>query len=254
MSTRLERISGEAKTGVFTGLSRAIGNRAVGVQQTADPVLNIPLEQIDEDPDNARRHFNQESLEALAEGLKRHGQIANATVWRDQATGRYVLVAGHRRLRACRIAGIPTLICVVLPRDTAQELKAEIAFAENVAREDLKPIEVARHWKKLMERWQISGSELARRLGVSQSTVSKRMALLKTDDATQAALETGKVAADVVYRGNAQRRSRGAGKRRSTFVEFDTRNGKGRLKRSGTLEGLIADLQALARDQAREAA
>lgn len=252
MSTRLDRIAGEAEAGVFDGLNRIMGRQP----RASDPLKTtqqIPLDQIDEDPDNARKHFNQESLEALAEGLKRHGQIANATVWRDQATGRYVLVQGHRRFRACRIAGIPTLMCVVLPRDTAQELKAEIAFAENVAREDLKPMEAARHYQRLMDRWQISGSELARRLGVSQATVSRRLSLLNTDEKTQQAVDEGKVAASKVYHAGVEDKPAKA-KRTSRFLEFDTRNGKGRLKRSGTLEGLIADLQALARDQAREAA
>lgn len=260
MRTRLERIADEASGGVFDGLGRAVESRQGQAGEGVEVVRKIPLELIDEDPDNARKHFDAEALAALAEGLSHMGQIQNATVWKDYTTGRYQLVQGHRRFRACRIAKIPTLLCQVLPRDTAEELKAEIAFAENMSRENLKPMEEARHWQRLMDRWQISGAELARRLGVAQSTVAKRLALLKTSGETQKAIEEGRIGATSAYTSKAKKREPKTGedgtkaKRTITFQTFDTRNGKGRLKRSGTLRGLIADLERIAQEEERRAA
>jgi ParB/RepB/Spo0J family partition protein len=205
-------------------------------------VVKVPVGDIDEDADNARKHFDADELTALADGIKRHGQLQPAVGYTDHATGRVQLVAGHRRLRACKLAEIPTLTVMLLPRETAEETKAEIGFAENVARSDLTPRETATHWARLMERWGISGSELARRLGVSQSCVSKKLKLLK-DDAT-ATPAAGKIKTSTTQ----------GEKRKITFTEFNTPNGIGRLKRGGTLRGLIAELEELARSQEPAAA
>lgn len=213
----------------------------LGGTHEAVPVVRVPVGNIDEDPDNARKHFDAEELAALAEGIKRHGQLQPAVGYTDQATGRVQLVAGHRRLRACKLAEIPTLSIMLLPRETAEETKAEIAFAENVARTDLTPRETAAHWARLMERWNINGSELARRLGVTQSCVSKKLKLLKTEPGTAAA---GKLTTSTTQ----------GEKRKINYTEFNTRNGVGRLKRGGTLRGLIAELEELASHQEPAAA
>lgn len=257
MSTRLDRITNGASGGMLSALGRTVADASREPSDPHDKVHRIPLDQIDEDPDNARKHYDEESLKALAEGIRRHGQLQNATCWRDESTGRYVLVAGHRRFRACRLAGIPTLMCMVLPRDAAMETKWEMALAENEARDNLTPLEAARHYQRLIEQWMISGAELARRIGVSQATVSRRLSLLGADADTQQDIDTGKTTATDVY--NARRTPRATtdgtkAKRSSKFLEFNTRNGKGRLKRSGTLRGLIADLELIAQEEERRAA
>jgi ParB/RepB/Spo0J family partition protein len=234
-------------------------SRPATTTQTAKDVFRVPVEAIIPDPENARQYFDEEELQALADNLKRVGQLQNAVAFPEGE--RYTLVAGERRWRACKLAGIPTLNCLVLPRDLALEVRHEMALAENVCRSDLKPTEVAKRWQALMERWNVSGSELAKRLGVAQSTVSKKLGLLKLDAATQAAIDAGQVGEETARR-QAEKPTAGklttsttkGEKRKINYTEFNTRNGVGRLKRGGTLRGLIAELEELARNQEPAAA
>jgi len=137
----------------------------------------------------------------------------------------------------------------VLPRGMAEETRQEMAFAENMARSELKPTEVARHWKTLMERWGITGMELAARIGVSQSTVSKRLALLKTDADTQRAVDAGAVKQSHVVEGT--RRSRRAPKRRAARGVFEVAAGTLKLRRGYTLAQAVAELAGIVNAQAQ---
>jgi ParB/RepB/Spo0J family partition protein len=220
-----------------------------GVLATRD-TFKIPVDQIDPDPENARKSFDGEELAALADDMKRHGQIQNAVAYLEETTNRYRLVAGERRWRACKLAGIPALVCLVLPRQLADEAKAEMAFAENMARADLKPTEVAAHWKVLLSRWQCSTRELAARIGVSQSTISRRLALLQLDTDTQQAVDAGQVHKTHVVEAQRTRRRSRAGRRAPRGVVETVAAGSIRLKRGHTLAGLIAELQAMDTGQA----
>jgi len=241
MSSRMEEILAGAKSGFVADTRSRPGNGS-------PEVVRIPVGSIDPDPDNARKHFDQDELEALAENIRRVGQVQNAVVWHNSATGRYQLVAGERRLRACKLAGVATLVCLVLPRDLADETKREIAFSENMARSQLKPVEVARHWKSLMERWNVSGRELAARIGVAQSTVSKRLALLKLDADTQAAVDAGTVHKTKALAAKSTRRAGGRGPR--GIHEFNS--GVVKVKRGHTLEQLVAEATAALRQERRD--
>jgi ParB family chromosome partitioning protein len=221
-------------------------------------VLRIPVELVDPDPENARTVFDAAELAALADDMKRHGQLQNAVVF--PGAGRFTLVAGERRWRACKLAGINTLTCLVLPRDVALEVRHEMAFAENMCRSDLKPTEVAKRWRALIDRWGVTGVELARRIGVSNTTVSKKLALLKLDAGTQAAIDAGHVGEECARRqANASApsgRGRYAGKRRGranrNVLELAT--GTVRLKRGRTWAALLEELRAAVEAEHREAA
>jgi len=244
-------------------LHQLLAETQTGFQRTATPrelvrdVYRLPVDAIDPDPENARTHFDTEQLQALADDLKRHGQIQNAVVFPNG--DRYTLVAGERRWRACKLAGINTLVCLVLPRNLAMEAREEMAFAENMSRCDLRPTEVAVRWKNLMERWGVTGSELARRIGVAQSTVSKKLALLKLDAETQTAIDAGHVGEELSRRrANAARgggrRSRSRGRANRNVLELAT--GIVRLKRGRTWVALLEELRATVEAEAehREAA
>lgn len=243
MSVRAQEILAGARAGF------APGNMTT--HRMVDNVFHIPVDRIDPDPDNARKMFDADELQALADNIRRNGQIQNAVAWL-RGDGRYQLVAGERRLRACKLAGIPTLTVLVLPRTLAEETRREMAFAENMARSDLKPTEVARHWRSLMERWGISGNELAARIGVAQSTVSKRLALLKLDNTTQQAVDAGEVKRTHVVeatrnkRGSAPKRRGGRGGR--GVLELTA--GTVRVRRGHTLAQLAAELAARAAAEA----
>jgi ParB family chromosome partitioning protein len=240
MSTLAHDILAGARSGFGAGITRA--------GTVAENVFRIPVGQIEPDPENARQHFDAEELQALADNMKRHGQLQNAVAWL-RGDGRYQLVAGERRLRAAKLAGIPTLNVLVLPRGMAEETRQEMAFAENMARSELKPTEVARHWKTLMERWGISGRELAIRIGVAPSTVSKRMALLKTDADTQRAVDAGAVKQTHVV--ESSRRSRRATKGRAPRGVFELTAGTLKLRRGYTLAQAVAELAGIVNAQAQ---
>lgn len=240
MSTLAHEILAGARAGFGAGITRT--------NATADNVFRIPVGQIDPDPENARQHFDAEELQALADNMARHGQLQNAVAWL-RGDGRYQLVAGERRLRAAKLANMPTLNVLVLPRGLAEETRQEMAFAENMARSELKPTEVARHWQTLMERWGISGRELAARIGVAPSTVSKRLALLKTDTDTQRAVDAGAVKATHAVEGT--RRSRRAPKRRTQRGVFELAAGTLKLRRGHTLAEAVAELAAIVNAQAQ---
>lgn len=207
----------------------------------ATDVFKIPLNNIQRDPENARTIFTEDELEALGKSLERHGQITPAIVFALDDTGHYQLIDGERRWRAARASGVATLTCCVVPRDMAAETKAEIAFAANMSRANLKPTEVARHWKRLMERWQCSTRELALRVGVAPSTICKRLALLKLDNNTQTAVDAGTVVmTDAVA--TTQRKRTSAPPKQRGVVELAA--GTVKVKRGRTLAELHAELTA----------
>lgn len=217
-------------------------------------VQRIDLDAITPDPENARTVFDEDELQALAEDLKLHGQTQNAIVAESDAAGCYQLVAGERRWRACRLAGIKTLLCLVLPRNMPKDQREDIAFAENLARADLKPTEVARHWQRLMDRRKCTVRELAARVGVAPSTISKRLSLLKLDAETQSAVDAGKLKPTHAVEATRTKR-RGTTKRRAPRGVFELAAGTFKLRRGHTLAEAAAELAAMvAQVEGREAA
>ena len=214
---------------------------ARGAVKTVSNVVAVPLEQIRPDANNARKLFDPDELQALADDIKRHGQLQNAVAFQDRTTGEYHLIAGERRWRACKLAGVPTLVCQIVPREIENDIRDEMAFAENMSRSQLRPTEVAAHWKRLLDKWGCSTRELAARIGVAQSTVSKRLALLKLDNDTQTAVDAG-----TVKRTNAvattQRKRATVEKKPRGVLELNA--GTVKLKRGRTLAELHAELSA----------
>jgi ParB/RepB/Spo0J family partition protein len=208
----------------------------------ADNVVEIEVAMLRPDPDNARKSFDADELQALADNLRHMGQLQNLVVWHDMAANQYQLIAGERRLRAAKLAGIQKLVCMVVPRELTNDIRAEMAFAENMARSDLKPTEVARHWKSLMERWQCTTRELAARVGVAPSTISKRLSLLKLDADTQRDVDAGKVLRTRAVESTRTRR-RGTTRRLPRGVH-DFPSGVVKLRRGQTLEQLVEQIQA----------
>lgn len=212
-------------------------------------VQRIALDAISPDPENARTVFDENELAALAEDLKLHGQTQNAIVVEADSPGCYQLVAGERRWRACRLAGIKTLLCLVLPRNMPKDQREDIAFAENLARSELKPTEVARHWKRLMDRRGCTATELAARVGVAQSTISKRLALLKLDAETQRAVDAGQLKLTAAVETTRKKRERPTRVRGPRGVHT-FKAGTVKLRRGFTLADLVAELSAATRTDA----
>jgi ParB family transcriptional regulator, chromosome partitioning protein len=139
-------------------------------------------------PEQPRKRFDDEALQALADSVKERGVLQPVLV-RPRPGGSYELVAGERRWRAARLAGLETLPALVQQRDDAQSL--EDALIENMAREDLNPIEAARAVAGLVEELGLAREEVGRRVGRSRVAVSNLLRLLDLPDEALALVEDG---------------------------------------------------------------
>jgi ParB family chromosome partitioning protein len=153
-----------------------------------DDLRSLPVELIVPNPRQPRRTFDEATLEALASSLRERGVLQPVLV-RPVAGGTYELVAGERRWRAAQLAGLETLPALVQQRDDAQSLEA--ALIENMAREDLNPIEAARAVAALVEELGLTREEVGRRVGRSRVAVSNLLRLLDLPDEALALVEDG---------------------------------------------------------------
>ncbi len=144
-----------------------------------DELRNLPVELISPNPRQPRRRFDEEALQALAGSLGERGVLQPVLV-RPKRGGTYELVAGERRWRAARIAGLETIPALVRDREDAVAL--ELALIENMAREDLSPIEEAHACAALVEELGLTREEVGRRVGRSRVAVSNLIRLLDLPD------------------------------------------------------------------------
>jgi ParB family chromosome partitioning protein len=161
------------------GLSAILSVSADGPKDSEEELRELPIELIVPNPNQPRQRFDQESLEALAGSLGERGVLQPVLV-RPRAGGTYELVAGERRWRAARIAGLQRIPAIVREREDAQAL--EVALIENMAREDLNPIDEARACAALVEELGLTREGVGRRVGRSRVAVSNLVRLLDLPD------------------------------------------------------------------------
>ncbi len=142
-------------------------------------LLHLPVEAIHANPRQPRRRFEPEATAGLAASIKSQG-VLQPVVVRPRPDGGYELIAGERRWRAAREAGLPTLPAVVRNADDRDTLI--LGLVENVAREDLSPIEEARAYASLVDEFELSRGDVAERVGRSKAGVSNRIRLLELPD------------------------------------------------------------------------
>lgn len=175
------------------GRANGLPPRLQGVAKDKEAHL-IPVEKIVRDEQQPREEFDPVALERLAESLRTRGQLQSIRVRWSEEQGAYIVVAGERRWRAAALAGLPMLRCVVQETPgTTDELLA-IQLIENALREDLKPIEQAKAYRRLMDSHGWSGGQVARELAVDPSVVSRALSLLELPEAVQAQVDEGKLA------------------------------------------------------------
>lgn len=143
--------------------------------------MDVPIELVDAGPMQPRTFFDEGALSSLAESIKAHG-VVQPVLLRRRA-GRYELVAGERRLRAAKLAGLTTVPAVV--REVADEDLLEVALIENIQREDLNPIEEALAYKKLIETVGLTQEALATRIGRDRSYITNYLRLLRLPEDLQ---------------------------------------------------------------------
>jgi ParB family chromosome partitioning protein len=172
------------KRGMGRGLEAILS--VSGEAHTAEELRELPVELIVANPKQPRRHFDEEALNALAGSLGERGVLQPVLV-RPKPGGTYELVAGERRWRAAQIAGLTEIPALVRPRDDAATL--ELALIENMAREDLNPIEEARACAALVDELGLTREEVGRRVGRSRVAVSNLLRLLDLPDETVELIE-----------------------------------------------------------------
>jgi ParB family chromosome partitioning protein len=153
-------------------------------------VLSLSLDLLRANPDQPRKYFDEEELRELADSIREHG-IISPIIAEAAGDGSYIIVAGERRSRAARLAGL-TEVPVIL-RDYSDEKRMEVSLIENVQRADLNPIEEAGAYKKLMELTGLSQDEAAAKVGKNRSTVANALRLLKLPPEIRKSLETGTI-------------------------------------------------------------
>lgn len=155
-------------------------------------VRNIGLKKLIPNPDQPRGHFDNETLEELAESIRQQGVI-QPILAEDAGDGTFLIIAGERRWRAGQIAGLDEVPVIV--RDFTLEQKLEIALVENIQREDLSPMEEARAYHHLMDALNLSQQDVADKVGKKRSTVANALRLLKLPEPMKDAIEKGDLSA-----------------------------------------------------------
>ena len=174
------------------GIGRGLSAILSVTEQEGDgeELRQLPVELISPNPRQPRRDFDDDALKALADSLGQQGVLQPVLV-RPRAGGTYELVAGERRWRAARLVGLERIPAIVREREDAAALEA--ALIENMAREDLNPIEEARACAALVEELGLTRKEIGRRVGRSRVAVSNLVRLLELPDEVIGLLQSGKL-------------------------------------------------------------
>ena len=160
--------------GLGKGLSALLGDFGEPVQENS-PYKLLPIHKVEPNPDQPRRDFDEEELEALAESITVHGIIQPLTV-REMDSGYYQIIAGERRWRAARKAGLNEIPVVIVEADDKKAM--ELALIENLQRQDLNPVEEALGYQSLLEVYGLTQEEAAGRVGKSRPAVANALRLL----------------------------------------------------------------------------
>lgn len=163
------------KGGLGKGLDAIFNENAAD----SDKLISINLNDIEPNRNQPRKKFDRNSINELAESIKEYGLLQPITV-KPMANGRYMIVAGERRWRACRAAGLETAPVII--KDYTEQEVMEVALIENLQRADLNPVEEAQGYKQLMETFGFTQEQVAERVGKSRTTVTNALRLLALDE------------------------------------------------------------------------
>ena len=177
--------------GLGRGLGALLGETALQ-EQAQTGIQTLPLQKIEPNPDQPRHSFNEEALAELAESIRIHGVIQPLTV-RKLPNGYYQIIAGERRWRAARLAGLRELPVSIIEAD--DRTAAELALIENLQRADLNPIEEAEGYRKLMADFKMTQEQAAERVGKSRPAVANALRLLNLPEELLKKVEDGRLSA-----------------------------------------------------------
>ena len=177
-------------SGLGKGLGALLGADMMETESSGS--LYLPISQVESCSGQPRKHFDEESLQELADSITEHGIIQPLTV-RKLASGYYQIIAGERRWRAARLAGLQEVPVIVIEADDRKA--AELAMIENLQREDLNPMEEAAGFLSLIENYHMTQEEAAQQVGKSRSAVTNALRLLGLTPAVRKLVEENKLSA-----------------------------------------------------------
>jgi ParB family transcriptional regulator, chromosome partitioning protein len=156
-----------------------------------DDFLEVPIEKVASNPQQPRHNFDEKELQELSDSIKKHGVIQPLVVAKI-APDQYELIAGERRLKASKLAGLK-MVPVIVREESGEREKLELALVENIQRHDLGVLEEARAYKKLIEEFDLTQEDVADKVGKSRSAVANKVRLLGLPIEIQRALSEGKI-------------------------------------------------------------
>lgn len=177
-------------SGLGRGLGALLGDDVMKTESSGR--LSLPISQVETCSSQPRKRFDDESLQELADSISQHGIIQPLTV-RKLSSGYYQIIAGERRWRAARLAGLQEVPVIVIEADDRKA--AELAMIENLQREDLNPMEEAAGFQSLIESYHMTQEEAAQRVGKSRSAVTNALRLLGLTPSVRKLVEEGKLSA-----------------------------------------------------------
>lgn len=175
--------------GLGKGLAALLGDNVMDNQEEKTS-LYLPISQVESCAGQPRKQFDPDALADLADSIREHGIIQPLTV-RKLQSGYYQIIAGERRWRAARMAGLDQVPAIVIEADDRKAM--ELAMIENLQREDLNPMEEAEGYRQLMEQYNLTQEETAQRVGKSRSAVANALRLLNLCPSVRAMVEDGRL-------------------------------------------------------------
>lgn len=179
-----------AKRGLGKGLGTLFENDAQEVQESSESIKTLKITDVEPNKNQPRKNFDLEKIEALANSIKEHGLIQPIVVTPSKK-GLYKIVAGERRWRAAKKAGLKEIPVVI--NEYSEEQIAEVALIENLQREDLNPIEEALGYHSLLEDFKLTQELISQKIGKSRSAIANSLRLLSLEDDIKKLLISGEI-------------------------------------------------------------
>ena len=180
----------KTELGLGRGLNALLGDPELSAQ--GDGAVSLPISQVEPGLNQPRKRFDQEALDDLTDSIRVHGIIQPLTV-RRLASGYYQIIAGERRWRAAKAAGLTEVPVVIIEADDRKVM--ELALIENLQREDLNPAEEARGYQVLMEEYGLTQEQVAQQMGKSRPAITNTLRLLALPNDLMAMVESGALSA-----------------------------------------------------------
>jgi ParB family chromosome partitioning protein len=186
-----KRALGKGLGAIISNIPKATADDAESaiIQSKQNEVIELPLDKIEPNPDQPRHHFDQDEIKHLAESIKSVGLIQPIIVRKDGEFFR--IIAGERRYRAVKFLNNEKISAIVI--EANEEQNVTLALIENIQRQDLDPIEEAKAYKVLINRFKLKQADVAKRVGKERATIANSLRLLSLPDSIQEAVTSGEI-------------------------------------------------------------